>query len=403
MKKRVVVTGLGIVSAIGLGKDEFWGNLIKGKSGISQISAFDTSGYLVHKGGEIKNFKADEFINKKKLKLMGRASQLAIAATRLAMEDAKLSPNYLSSHKAGVNIGTTMGESQWIEEMDETWVKKGEGEVKTDLIYQYPAYNLPNNIAIEFKLNGPNQIFTTACAAGNYAIGYAYDNIQSGKADLMFAGGADALSKIAYTGFCRLVAVAPEKCQPFDKNRKGMIPGEGAAILAIESLDYALERRAPIYAEILGYGLSCDDFSMMISIEEGMAACMEEAIKESGIDKEDVNYISAHGTGTLQNDKEESFAIKKVFKDNYKQIPVSSIKSMLGHTMGAASAIEALACCMAIKTRVVPPTINYETPDPDCDIDCIPNVSRKQNINVALNNSYAFGGNNSCLALRRYQ
>ncbi len=402
MKKRVVITGLGIVSSIGIGKDEFWGNLIKGKSGISQISAFDTSGYLVHKGGEIKNFKSQEFINKKKFKLMGRASQLAIAAAKLALGDAKLEPRDLSKQKAGVNIGTTMGESQWIEEMDETWVKKGESEVRNQLIYQYPAYTLSSNVSIEFKLSGPNQIFTTACAAGNYAIGYAYDNIQSGKADLILAGGADALSKIAYTGFSRLGAVAVDKCQPFDKNRKGMIPGEGAAILAIESLDYALQRRAPIYAEILGYGLSCDDFSMMISIEEGMAACMEEAIKESGIDKEDVSYISAHGTGTLQNDKEESSAIKKVFKDNYKQIPVSSIKSMLGHTMGAASAIEALACCMAIKNSVVPPTINYETPDPDCDIDCVPNISRKQNVNVALNNSYAFGGNNSCLVLRRY-
>jgi len=403
MKKRVVVTGLGIVSSIGIGKDAFWGNLIKGKSGISDISAFDTSGYLVHKGGEIKNFKAKEFIDKRKLKLMGRASQLAIAATRLAIEDAKLSRNYLSSHKTGINIGTTMGESRWIEEMDETWVKKGDGEVRSQLIYQYPAYTLSSNIAIEFKLSGPNQIFTTACAAGNYAIGYAYDNIQSGKADLMFAGGADALSKIAYTGFCRLGAVAAEKCQPFDKNRKGMIPGEGAAILTIESLDNALERKSPIYAEILGYGLSCDDFSMMISIEEGMAASMKEAIMESGIDKKDVNYISAHGTGTSQNDKEESAAIKEIFKDDYKQIPVSSIKSMLGHTMGAASAIEALACCMAIKTSVIPPTINYETPDSDCDIDCVPNVARKQNVNVALNNSYAFGGNNSCLALRKYR
>jgi 3-oxoacyl-[acyl-carrier-protein] synthase II len=219
---------------------------------------------------------------------------------------------------------------------------------------------------------------------------------------MVVTGGSDPLSKVAFTGFNQFSAVAPEKCQPFDKNRKGMMVAEGAGLVVLEPLETALSRKVKIYAEVLGYGLSCDAFHMTTSSTEGIAACMKKAIQETGIAAEHVDYISAHGTGTLTNDRNESAAIKQVFGTRYSKIPVSSIKSMLGHTMGAASAIEAITCALAVKNDVIPPTINYETPDPECDIDCVPNHSRKHSVMIALNNSYAFGGNNACLVLKKF-
>jgi 3-oxoacyl-[acyl-carrier-protein] synthase II len=403
MNEKVVITGLGVISSIGMGKDEFWRNLLAGKSGISEITSFDTSGYFVHRGGEIKDFNPEIFLTKKQVKSFGRASQLAIGAAKLALKDADLSQNRLSQYKVGICLGTTMGESYVLEYLDKTWVEEGVSRVDSHAIPLYPANILSTRVAMEFNLKGRNRVIPTACAAGNYAIGYSYDLIKAKKVDLMLVGGVDAFSKIAFTGFSRLAAVAPERCQPFDKNRQGMMVGEGAGILVIESLESALSRDAHIYAEILGYGLSCDAFDMMISQEEGMTYCMELALKEAGIKKEEIDYISAHGTGTVQNDKEECAAIKRLFGVRYKEIPVSSIKSMLGHTMGAASAIEAIACCLAIKNNIIPPTINYETPDPECDIDCVPNKARKHEVNIALNNSYAFGGNDACLVIKKFR
>ncbi|MDI6605666.1 MAG: beta-ketoacyl-[acyl-carrier-protein] synthase family protein, partial [Candidatus Omnitrophota bacterium] len=251
-------------------------------------------------------------------------------------------------------------------------------------------------------LKGPNYVIPTACAAGNYAIGYAYDLIRLGRADMMLAGGADAFSKIAFTGFNRLLAIAPQVCQPFDKNRKGMMVGEGAATLVLEPLEDALNRGADIYAEILGYGLSCDAHHMTAPYSEGIKEAIERSLQESNLAVDDVGYFSAHGTGTPSNDKEECLAIKKAFGDYAKKLPISSIKSMLGHTMGAASAIEAVTCCLVLKNGIMPPTINFKTPDPECDIDCIPNTARSGKVDIALNNASAFGGNNACLALSKY-
>ncbi|MDD5005579.1 MAG: beta-ketoacyl-[acyl-carrier-protein] synthase family protein [Candidatus Omnitrophica bacterium] len=401
--KRVVITGLGVVSSIGIGKDEFWSNLIKGKSGISKIESFDTTGYPTQYGGEIKNFKSEEFINRRKVKSLGRASQLSIAAAKLALQDSHTEIKEIKNRNFGVCVGTTMGETQLMEEMDSTWIKSGEDKVKFSLVYSFPTNIISANLALELKVNGDNFMMPTACAAGNYCIGYGADIIRSSKeTNIVLAGGTDAFSKVAYTGFNRLYAMAPEKCQPFDKNRKGMLLGEGAAILVLESLDSALQRKANIYAEILGYGLSCDAHHMTQPLEEGIAKCMLKAMNEAGIGAGDVDYISAHGTGTPQNDKIEVAALKKVFGKRYKKIPVSSIKSMLGHTMGAAAAMEAIACCLVLKEGILPPTINYEIPDPECDIDCVPNKARKQKVNIVLNNSYAFGGNNACLVLRKY-
>ncbi|MBU1727480.1 MAG: beta-ketoacyl-[acyl-carrier-protein] synthase family protein [Candidatus Omnitrophica bacterium] len=391
--KRIVITGLGVVSSIGIGKQAFWEALTKGVSGISEISSFDTSAFPTHLGGEVKHFKTAG---------PGRASQLAIAASKLALEDSGLAINDSDKNAFGICLGTTMGESQVLEVINDTWVHKGIDAIDVSLIPKYPTNVLSLNVADHFKLKGPNFVIPTACAAGNYAIGYAYDLIRAGEAEFMLAGGADAFSRIAFIGFNRLLAVAPKVCQPFDKNRKGMMVGEGAGVVVVEPLESALKRKANIYAEILGYGLSCDAHHMTAPFSEGIKDALEKAVNDSGIKKSDVSYISAHGTGTPSNDREECLGIKKAFPDNYRNIPVSSIKSMLGHTMGAASAIEAITCCMALKTDMIPPTINYETPDPDCDIDCVPNVARKAGVNIALNNASAFGGNNACLALRKF-
>lgn len=402
MEKRIVITGLGVVSPIGIGKNTFWRNLVKGKSGISKVEAFDTSMYQSRYGGEIKNFRPEEFINKKKLKFLGRASQFAIAATKLALEDAGLNADILSKSKISVCMGTTMGEIQPIESLNKALVNKEQYEnLDKYLTFQSPVNNIPMDVAIQFKLKGRSRIFTTACAAGNYAISYGFDLLNLEEADFVVAGGSDALSRISYTGFDRVNAIAPKKCQPFDKNRKGMIPGEGSGALILETLESAQKRNAHIYAEILGCGFSCDAHHMTHPLVEGIAECLENALRLSNIKTGDVDYICTHGTGTDLNDKAECAAINKVF--NGKKIAVTSCKSMLGHTMGAASAIEAIACCLAIKDNIIPPTINYETPDPECDIDCVPNKARKQVVNIALNNGFAFGGNYACLVLKKFQ
>ncbi|MFH0763135.1 MAG: beta-ketoacyl-[acyl-carrier-protein] synthase family protein [Candidatus Omnitrophota bacterium] len=402
MSRRVVVTGLGVVSSIGIGKDNFWAALISGKSGISKITSFDTSDFPNHYGGEIKNFNPQDFIERKKLTRLGRASCLAVSSAKLAAGDAKLNLAGIDKQRFGVVMGTTMAEAQIFQEVNESWVKNGEGALNPDLICRLPANVLSCNVAIEFGLKGPNYVIATACAAGNYAIGYAYDLIRSRRADMMLAGGADAFSRIAFTGFNRLLAIAPQACQPFDKNRKGMMVGEGAAALVLEPLEDALNRGADIYAEILGYGLSCDAHHMTAPYSEGIKEAIEKSLQESNLAPDDVGYFSAHGTGTLSNDKEECLAIKKAFGEHAKKLPVSSIKSMLGHTMGAASAIEAVTCCLVLKNAIMPPTINFKTPDAECDIDCIPNTARSAKVDVALNNASAFGGNNACLALRKY-
>jgi len=399
--RRVVVTGLGVVSSVGIGKDEFWKSIINGKSGISKVTSFDTKELRCHYAGEIKNFIPEEFIAKRKVQFLGRTSQLAIAATSLALKDARLPLKDINKERTGVFIGTTMGERP-LEESIDVWVNEGVDKISKAKILQSTANNISANIGIYFKFQGPNYLIPTACAAGNYAIGYGFDLIRKGDLDYAIAGGADSFSKLAFSGFHRLYAMAPEKCQPFDKNRKGMLVGEGAGILFLESLESALKRKSNIYAEVLGYGLSCDAFHMTTSDVEGIEKTILKALKESNIKKEDVDYISAHGTGTPGNDKLECAAIKRAFKEEYKTIPVSSIKSMLGHTMGAASAIEALTCCLVVKEDILPPTINFETPDPKCDIDCVPNRARVRKVNIALNNGFAFGGNNSCLVIKKF-
>src|SRR5436190_15668537 len=275
--------------------------------------------------------------------------------------------------------------------------------VPSDILPKYPCNVVPSNIAIEFDLRGRCLMIPTACAAGNYAIGYGFDMIRTGGADLMLAGGADPFSRITYMGFARLGAIAPERCQPFDKNRKGMVPGEGAAVLILEPLEAARQRGAKIYAEVLGYGASCDSHHMTAAHPQGDGAirAMSMALKERGRSTDDVDYISAHGTGTPTNDRVEAIAVRTLFGERAPRVPMSSIKSMIGHTMGAASAIEAVACSLAIHTGVIPVTMNFEEPDEGSDLDYVPNQASRTDPRIILNNAYAFGCNNAWLGLTR--
>lgn len=398
--RRVVVTGIGVISSVGIGKDAFWDAIIKGKSGISEITSMDTSAYKCHRGGEVKNFKPEDFIPKRKIKFLGRCSQLAIAAATLALEDARLARKTTARREMGVIVGTTTGERP-LEELISAWAKGGLKDIDRMKVLQASVNNISANVGIELKAAGQNYLIPTACAAGNYAVGWGFDLIKSGDLNFALTGGADAFSTVAFTGFQRIYAMSPDVVRPFEKNRKGMMQGEGAGMLLLESYKSALKRNAHIYAEILGYGLYCDAYHATAPDPKGITRVMEKALQEAGLTYKDVDYICAHGTGTVPNDKAECQAIRNVFKERHKEVMVSSIKSMLGHPMGAASAIEAAVCSLAVKNDIVPPTINYETADPECDIDCVPNVARKQQVNIALNNGFAFGGNNACVVFKK--
>jgi 3-oxoacyl-[acyl-carrier-protein] synthase II len=402
MHRRIVVTGLGVVSSVGTGCRPFWHNLLAGRSGFSTVESFDTSGYKVNRGAEIKTFRADEYIANRDPARMGRASQLAIAAARLAIADAHLEWQAIEPERAGVSIGTTSGEPKEIERFDDHFVSEALERSGSEFMALYPCHVIAAHVATELRCAGVNMTIPTACAAGNYAIAYAFDMLRSGRADVMLAGGSDAFSRITYAGFARLGAIAPDACQPFDRNRKGMIPGEGAAILVLEPFSRALKRGARMYAEVAGYGLSCDAHHMTAAHPQGdgAARAMEKALHHGGVTPAEVSYISAHGTGTPTNDLCETLAVKRVFKDEAYRIPISSIKSMIGHTMGAASAIEAAVCALAIFSDRIPPTMHLEEPDPECDLDYVPNAAREHKVRVAMNNAYAFGGNNSSLILK---
>ncbi len=403
MARRIVVTGLGLVTPVGTGREEVWENLLAGASGVGPVSSFDTSRFNVHVGAEIKDFRPGDHIRTLDTADLGRASSLAVAAARMAVADGELSLDEVDPWRAGVAMGTTSGEPLEVEKLDDRMIAEDLDGIGSEFISRYPCHVIPEVIASELGFEGETIMLPAACAAGNYAIGHALEALRSDRADLMLAGGADCFSRITYAGFARLGAIAPERCQPFDRNRKGMIPGEGAAVLLLEPLERARQRGARVYAEVAGYGLSCDAHHMTGSHPEGAGAAraMKLALSHSGIEPGEVSYISAHGTGTDTNDRIETRAVRAVFPDTADRTPISSIKSMIVHTMGAASAIEAAVCAMAIATDMIPPTINYEEPDPECDLDVVPNKARQHRVDVAISNAYAFGGNNASLLLRR--
>jgi len=407
MPKKVVVSGLGIISPIGTGKERFWDAAVKGTNGVLPIKSFDTSVYRSKTGGEVRDFDPQAYLSHNEIEKMGRAGQFAVAAARMALDDAKLKLGDVNPHRVGVSMGTTMGEPQVIQNVLTKFSKEDKilQNIPKGESAKYPANTIPANVSRYLGAKGPSTLIPTACAAGNWAIGYAFDLLRMGRIDYAIAGGSDPFATIAFCGFNRLLATTLDVCRPFDKNRVGMAVSEGAGVLVMETLESALARGAQIYGEVLGYGLGCDAHDMTAPHPEGAGGilAMERAIANSKINKKEVNYICAHGTGTPANDKAETTVAKMVFGDNAHKIPMSSLKSMLGHTMGAASAIEAAASLLMLKENKILPTINYETPDPDCDLDYVPNVARDSELKVIVSNAYAFGGNTSAIVLKKYE
>lgn len=405
-ENRVVITGLGLVTPIGTGAQKFWQAAVNGENGVRPLKIFDPTEFRTKTGGEVLDFNPTDFLSEQEINRMGRSSQFAVAAAKMAIEDSGIEWSKLNPFRAAVSMGTTMGEPQILEKGIKIKYQTGDSQqIPSELPRQYPCGSIPANVARKFGVKGPHMMIPTACAAGNYAIGYAFDLIKLNKADVVIAGGSDPFSGIAFTGFNRLLATTPDVVRPFDLNRSGMAVSEGSAMLIIERLEHALARGAHIYAEIPGYGLGCDAFKMTIPDPEGTGGiiALKRSIHNSGISIEDIDYINAHGTGTGENDKSETLIVKTVLGDKAKSTPVSSIKSMLGHTMGAASAIEAAACALMIEKGIALPTINYQEPDPECDLDYIPNQAREMKLDTVVSNAYAFAGNTSSLVLRKFK
>ncbi len=412
MKRRVVVTGVGVISPVGIGKDNFWRNIKEGKSGISYISKFSTDGFPTKIAGEVKDFNPEDFIDKREVRRLDRFSQFVIAATKLALEDAGWNPTEEEKENTAVLVTSGIGGFETLENQFKILFEKGVNRVSPFLIPMVIINIASGNISIFFGFKGPNYSPVSACASSAHAIGLGYRLISWGEADFAIVGGSEAsITPMGIAGFCALQALStqndpPEKAsRPFDAKRDGFVMGEGAGVLLLEELSHALKRGAPIYAEIVGFGSSDDAYHITAPDPEGNGAvlAMKRAIKDAGIEPQEVNYINAHGTSTKLNDKIETLAIKKVFGDYAYKIPVSSTKSMIGHLLGAAGAVESIATVLAIHDGIVPPTINYEEKDPDCDLDYVPNQARKWDVKYALKNSFGFGGQNATLIFKKYE
>jgi 3-oxoacyl-[acyl-carrier-protein] synthase II len=398
---RVFVTGLGVISSLGLSRDEYWRNVVDGRSGFSAIAGFDTHGFDRSVAGEVRGFNARDFLTAAEARRMGRCSAFALAAARMSVEHSGLSSEQLAGDRTSVVIGTTMGEADLVAELEYAWVRGGSDAVHTKKLPLCGSTLLPIHIARAFGARGMVQTLPAACAAGNYSIAYAADMIRLGRADIVICGAAELLQKTQFAGFVRLGAVAPARCQPFDKNRRGLIIGEGAGMLVLESEAHAVRRGAHVLAEIGGAGLACDAHHITRPHPEGTGSlkAMQDAIARSGVTAADVDFVNAHGTGTHANDKIESLVIREVFGE--RRIPVSSMKGMLGHCMGAASALEAVACVLTVQTGVYPPTVSYETPDPECDVNLVANQAQSGRSDIVLNNALAFGGYDAVVAFAK--
>ncbi|MFI0465755.1 MULTISPECIES: beta-ketoacyl-[acyl-carrier-protein] synthase family protein [Saccharopolyspora] len=400
---RVVITGIGAVSSIGIGVPDFLAGLRAGDSAVKPISAFDTSGYEHSLGCEIDDFEPQRWIRNIAPDGLGRASQFSVAAARMAVDDAGLSEEALRERRCLSVIGTTDGEARDLDQLVETELRSGPGDMDPAVAARVPAGRLSTAVADEFGLRDVEAVtLPTACAAGNYAIGYGFDAIRAGDVDFALCGGADALCRKTFTGFYRIGTIAPERCQPFDKDRKGILTGEGAGVLVLESLESALARGARIHAEVLGFGLNCDAFHQVAPNEDSVARCMRLALDDAGVKPGEVDFISAHGTGTKANDVTEASAIRRVFGADTAPRTIS-IKSMLGHTMGAASALASIACVLAITENFIPPTINHVETDPECGVDCVPNEAVEAQPRIVQNNGLAFGGNNAVVIYGKYE
>lgn len=412
MKNRVVITGIGAITPVGIGKENFWDSLLAGKSGIEKTSRFDASEYTAQVAGEVKDFEPTDFIDKKEAKRMDRYTQFAVAATKLAIEDAKMDLEKEDSDRIGVIVGTGIGGIETLHTQYENLFAKGPSRISPFFIPMMIGNMAAGQVSISFGLQGPSSCVVTACATGTNAIGDAFRLIQRGEADVMVAGGTEAcISPAAVAGFCSMKALCtdhndePAKAsRPFDKTRSGFVMGEGAGVVILESLEHAEARGAHIYAEVVGYAYNSDAYHITSPSPGGVQAakCMEKALADAGLKPEEIDYINAHGTSTHLNDMTETAAIKTVFGKHAYDLSISSIKSMTGHLLGAAGGIECIATALTIENDIMPPTINYEVPDEELDLDYVPNKARKRMVNAALSNSLGFGGHNACVILKKF-
>ena len=411
-KRRVVITGIGLVTPLGIGIEANWEALLAGRSGIRTVTRFDLTDFPVRIAGEVSNFDVQQFIDKKEARKMDLFVHYAIAAADLAIKDAGIDLAKLEGENTGVYVGSGIGGLGSIEDTHRVLLEKGPSRVSPYFIIQTIINEASAHISIRYKARGPNMSNVTACSTGAHAIGESFRMIQFGLADRMIAGGAEApITPLSLAGFSSMKALSerndePEKaCRPFDAQRDGFVMSEGAGIVLLEELNSALDRGAKIYAEVAGYGLNGDAYHVTAPSPdgEGAARVMKLAIDEAGISPADIQYINAHGTSTPYNDRVETLAIKTVFGDQAKKVAVSSTKSMTGHLLGAAGGIEAGITALTIERQVIPPTINYEFPDPDCDLDYVPNKPRAAEVIYALTNSFGFGGTNACLLLKKFE
>ncbi len=412
-RRRVVVTGIGLVTPLGLGVQTTWKHLIQGEAGIRRITMFDASTFQTQIAGEVDGFNPEDYIEPKEVKKMDRFIHFAIAATRMALDDSGLKITDVNAEKVGVIIGSGMGGLPSIEHYHSVLLEKGPKRITPFFIPMVIINLASGQISIKFGAKGPNSAISTACASGSHSIGDAFKIIQRGDADAMIAGGAEAvITPMAIGGFNAMKALStrndePEKAsRPFEVDRDGFVMGEGAGILIIESLESALDRGAEkIYAELVGYGLTSDAYHITAPSPngEGAARCMAIALQDGRIKHSEVDYINAHGTSTKYGDELESYAIKSVFGDHAYKVAISSTKSMMGHLLGAAGGVEAIVSVLSISKEIVPPTINLDNPDPECDLDYVPYKARKMTVNYALSNSFGFGGTNACLLFKKFE
>ncbi|MBV7273267.1 beta-ketoacyl-ACP synthase II [Clostridiaceae bacterium UIB06] len=410
MGKRVVITGLGAITPVGNDVSSFWNNIKNGVPGIDFIKSFDTEGFKVKLAAEVKDFDPLKYIEKKEAKRMDTFCQFALASAIQAVENSKLDVENVEKERFGVIVGSGIGGIGTIEKEQTKLLEKGPGRVQPLFIPMIISNMAAGNIAIKFGARGICTTVVTACATGTNCIGEAFHAIKNDLADIMIAGGTEAsITPLSVAGFTSLTALSksadPKRASiPFDKERDGFVMGEGSGILVLESLEHAQKRGATIYAEVVGYGSTCDAYHITSPDPdgEGAARAMQIAINEAGIDKEEVSYINAHGTSTPVNDKFETGAIKRVFGESASNIPISSTKSMTGHLLGAAGAIEAIVCVKALEEGFVPPTVGYEVPDEECDLDYVPNAGRTAELKYAMSNSLGFGGHNAVILLKKW-
>ncbi len=409
--RRVVITGIGLESPVGSDKETFWNNIISGKSGISAVESFDVSQYPCRIAGEIKDFEPSLHMEKKEAKRVDRYTQLGVAAAIKAWSDSGLNDFKLDKDEVGVLVGSGIGGIQTIEQQLKVLAEKGPRRVSPFLVPALIANMASGYISMLLGLRGPNSTVVTACATATHAVGDACHIIRRGDANIMLAGGAEAaISHLAFSGFSAARALStrndqPEQAsRPFDLKRDGFVMGEGAGVVVLETLDHALSRRANIYGEVVGYGMSGDAYHMTAPDPDGKGAflCMQRALKSADVEPVEVDYINAHGTSTEFNDKIETMAIKNLFGEHAYNLAISSTKSMTGHLLGAAGAIELIATLLIMQHQVIHPTINYENPDPECDLDYVPNKARESAVSLAISNSFGFGGTNATLAVKNY-